>query len=30
VIADLQASQDARNIEAVVELKEIWLRDVEA
>lgn len=30
VIADLQASQDARNIEAAVELKESWLRDVEA
>ena len=30
VVADLQASQDARNIEAAVELKENWLRDVEA
>ena len=30
VIADLQASLDARNIEAAAELKEIWRRGVEA
>lgn len=30
VIADLQASLDARNLEAAAELKEIWLRGAEA
>jgi len=30
VIADLQASLDARNLEAAAELKEIWRRGVEA
>lgn len=30
VIADLQASLDSRNVEAAVELKEIWLRGLEA